>query len=466
MRQAENLTDAFIDRLLSVKDRISSPDLHQARLCLLDFSGTALAGQRMCAEKLRGYLGFWDDSKTFVSAHPSPVNPALTAFLLSYAAHSTEMDDGERIGMVHPGTVVIPAILALTQIRKLSDLDLLTGIIVGYEATIVLARGMQPALKKRGFHATGVCGCIGAAMACAVAMYYTRDQMMIALSAAATSASGLLELITGDSELKAFNAANASSSALFAVATGLTNTKYPDDVLGGGRGLIQNFCSDTNSISAISETTNQLLIHSIYRKPYAACRHCHPAIDGALQLREKISNGSVEVTAITVETYDLAIHGHDHHVVESGASAKMSIPFSVAVALQTGKAGLEEFSEAQVTSMEIAKLMQKIMVVEDPELSRKVPLERAARITITSRTGDQFEAFISLPRGEPENPMSEAELRTKFHDLAEYSGLNQGDIEHLAMLVTSGSMPADSLVNNIINLMTTTKTENLQGGEK
>jgi len=453
-----NITDVFIERLYSIKAEISAKDIKQARLCLIDFCGAALAGHKMYGDKLHSFASFWGDLREREnSKHKAQKNGcldsiAIHAFTLSYAAHSTEMDDGERIGMVHPGSVVIPALLALGMIKSLREEDLFIGIITGYEATIWLARTMQPSLKKNGYHATGICGCIGAAIACAAAMNYSKDQMKVVLSAAATTASGLLEAITGDSELKAYNAANAAYSGLMAIAAGFSGMLCPDDVLGGERGLIRNFCSRKDEQLQLSEVRNQLLIHSIYRKPYAACRHCHPAIDCALEITGKNNIDFNKVDKITLDTYDLAVYGHDHKAVRSVASAKMSIPFSMAVAILMGKAGLEEFDVEQINSPDLQKVLDKVEANEDPELSAKVPAQRAARLAISTIDGKVYKAFVTLPKGEPENPISEAELMNKFRDLATYSGMNPEEIRATEQQFTGSGMNIDALLNNMQGL--------------
>jgi 2-methylcitrate dehydratase PrpD len=108
----------------------------------------------------------------------------------------------------------------------------------------------------------------------------------------------------------------------------------------------------------------------------------------------------------------MAIKGHDHKDIKGIQSAKMSIPFSVALALKTGGAGLGDYSETNLADEEILRLMGMVGIIEDPEISSWLPGKRAARVTIVT-TGDSFTACVEYPKGEPENPITESEIIEK-----------------------------------------------------
>src|SRR5258707_1519099 len=73
------------------------------------------------------------------------------AFLGGTAAHGIELDDGFRQGSVHPGCVVVPAVLALGYDRRISGAALIEAIVAGYEAQISIGRACHPHLRQRGF---------------------------------------------------------------------------------------------------------------------------------------------------------------------------------------------------------------------------------------------------------------------------------------------------------------------------
>ena len=156
-----------------------------------------------------------------------------------------------------------------------------------------------------------------------------------------------------------------------------------------------------------------LQIEKIYRKLYAACRHAHSAIEAAIELRNRYRINPAFISSIRIETYGMAIRGHDHIEIKGIQSAKMSIPFSVVLALKTGSAGLGDYNERNLEDEEIHRLMDMIRIVEDPEISSWLPRKRAARVTIVTTDNNSFMTCVEYPKGEPENPITESEIIEK-----------------------------------------------------
>jgi 2-methylcitrate dehydratase PrpD len=53
----------------------------------------------------------------------------------------------------------------------------------------------------------------------------------------------------------------------------------------------------------------------------------------------------------------------------------------------------------------------------DPALDALFPARWPARVQLTLRDGRTLEAYVEYPKGDPENPLSDEELETKFHAL-------------------------------------------------
>ena len=351
------------------------------------------------------------------------------------SAHHLELDDGHRYGMVHPGATVIAALLPLAAVRDADDAVLLRAIVVGYEAVIRLATAVQPGMRHRGYHATGTCGAIGAAMGAGVLLGQDQAQLHTTLCVAATQAAGLLQVIREGSDLKPFNAGQAALHGLLAATMGSVGFTGPADVFGGAHGLLK-VLSDTPQTARLADIGREApAIHGIYVKPYAACRHCHPAIDATLVLRGRERLDIAAVDSVQVHTYGLAVHLHDHRRVQNSADARMSTPYSVAAALRFGAVDLAQFSPDAMADTEIGRLLQAVEVLEDPALSANVPRERAARVSILLQDGRTLKHTVLLPKGEPENPLEHTERLAKFHALAAYAGLPERRITEIVACV-------------------------------
>ena len=281
--------------------------------------GVALAGATILKDKEQKVLESLDElgsCHVFCSDKTTSVN--IAALLNGISAHVIELDDGHRIGMLQLGAPIISALLAVAEKENLSSHDFLSGIIVGYEVAIRLACAVQPGCKLKGYHATGTCGTVGAAMGIAAALHFDLGQMKSAFSAACTSAAGLLEMIEGDTEMKPYNAGRAAMDGVMAAYIGKARFKAPEDALGGKRGFLK-VMTDEPKMEYLTEFDGEkYMIETIYMKPYAACRHCHPSIEAALNIRNQLGFDINEIEEIHVDTYKLAVAGHDHTEIKGG----------------------------------------------------------------------------------------------------------------------------------------------------
>jgi 2-methylcitrate dehydratase PrpD len=152
-----------------------------------------------------------------------------------------------------------------------------------------------------------------------------------------------------------------------------------------------------------------------YFKPYASCRWSHSAIDGVLELAREHGLRPEEVEEIHVEAFQEATRLCDDAPVTTVA-AQYSIPFSVALALSRGRIGPGELTEANLRDQELLQLAQRVRISVDPELDQLFPEKTVARVTIHTGRGT-FTTTVEYPRGNPENPLSDAELAEKFRSL-------------------------------------------------
>ena len=417
-------------------------------MCLLDYLGVTISGATLLRDKeLKVINGTMSCDGCHVIGFSKNIPQTLAAMLNGVNAHVIELDDGHRKGAVHIGSTVFSALLAVAEQEPLSSEDFLIGSILGYEATIRLACAVQPGSKLRGYHATGTCGTLGAAMGIAAALHFTREQMNTTLAAAATSAAGILEMQEDDSDLKPYNAGRAAMDAVMAAMMGRTGLRGPKDPLGGKRGFLMVMTDDPHPEYLTNFNGGSFCIEQIYQKVYAACRHAHPAIEAALSLRDKTDID--EIDQIRVETYKLAVCGHDHTIIQSIGSAKMSIPYSVAVSLVTGSAGLDAFGETNIMSPKIRELTNKVIVSEDEKLTCLCPERRASVLTIKMTNGNVYTKRVDYPKGEPENPLSRKELEAKFQGLAMRGGLSKEECDEVINEVWKKNFDLKKIMNSV-----------------
>ena len=325
-----NISDTFVNNIINFSHRNFGDDvIHHAQKCYLDFLGCVLAGckherDHICALEHTGLLS---GGECTILGTNKKVSFRDAGFINGFNAHTMELDDGHRYAMLHIEAPVFAAMTALYEHEKLSIADFYKGVIVGYEVTVRMSRAMQPWHKVRGYHSTGTCATIGVAMAVAAALDYGFEQTKTALSAAASSAAGLLEMLADDSEVKPYNVGRAVMDGLTAAYIGKIGYKSPNDILGGIRGFL-NVMTDTKNVAILEHFDEKELpcIMGNFFKPYPACRHCHATIDAALKIARENDINIKDIECINIGVYKLALTGHDHTVVRSSKSAMMSIP--------------------------------------------------------------------------------------------------------------------------------------------
>lgn len=427
MENQLNATDIFTDYIMHLMNRPMPERVKiRAKECLVDYIGVAYAGARVNREKMEklisGNMGSCD-----VLGYNVRTDSREAAFINAFNAHTVELDDGSRFGMIHLGAGIISAIIATAQEKKLSYNNILIGVVLGYEAAVRVSLAMQPGHKKRGFHTSGTCGLIGAAVGVACAMDCDREQLKAVISAAATSAAGLLEIQEDASSLKPYNLGHAAMAGLNAAYVGMAGFYGPEDILSGSRGMFRLLSSNLD-IEKLAGETDYYEIERIYVKPYAACRHCHSAIEAALKLKEEYHIPAEKITKIQINTYEMAVRGHEHHQIQGVASAKLSMPFSVATAYIVGTAGMEAFTAQTISNRDILTLTNKVEVVADPDITAQSKGKRIAVVHIVCN-GHEVSYRIDYAKGDPENPMSRTELLGKFDRLMEWSGNKEKSAE-------------------------------------
>jgi len=418
----------------------------RAKRSLLDYLAVTCAGAAFQKDKLEKYWSFARPEEGKFRAIGTGRDLVLkeAVFLNGLNGHALDFDDGTNSGIIHLGSPIFSLLLPLGQRYGKTVREVLKAAIIGYEASYTMAVSIQPGHKAMGYHATGTCGTLGAAIAASHMLGFSEEERFQAFAAACVAASGMLKVLDDGSELKPYNVAKTSLLALTALQMAKSGFIGHADPL-GGRGFFKMMTGKEDVELKPVLLNGTYAIQKTYVKPYASCRYTHPAVEAAIRLRSFVNPKEVE--SIEVKTYDLAVSGHDHVEIPGSYGAKMSIPYATAAGLTFGKAGLQEFSEEVVKGDEILSLTKKVKVEADDELSAAFPGIQAAVVTIRTKTGEWTER-VDFPKGEPENPLSEREFKERYDGLMEYAGVGAKEADVLYDMVSR----SDETVTRIISL--------------
>ena len=448
----KNITDQLINDLETLYLRgLTESDVHQLKNAVIDYLGCTFAGRKENYYRIRKDIhNFMCGQGVGIIGEGYSFSTRDAALFNGINSHKLELDDGHRVAMLHIGAPIFSALFPIAEKHKVEGKDFLMGALLAYEVVIRLGMSVQPSLKMQGFHATGVLGVVGAAVGVSFMLGYDKDKLKKSISYAATSSSGILGVIDDKSEFKPFNVGNSASQGVLASEMALMDYQAPYDILGGKRGLLKIMSKEIKYEFLDIEDNVVPMIHQIYRKPYASCRHCHPMTEAGILLNQRLLLDINKVKKIYIETYKLAIEGHDHKIILGENSAKMSIPYSVAIALKYGSGQREYYKDVYINNPEIREIMNKIEIVENFNLSNKFPQSRSAIVSLFYENGEVSSEFIEHPKGEPENPLSDSELISKFNSLCDWAGIEKSKIEKIISCVNNIETDLTQLIN-IIN---------------
>jgi 2-methylcitrate dehydratase len=107
---------------------------------------------------------------------------------------------------------------------------------------------------------------------------------------------------------------------------------------------------------------------------------------------------------------------YDPHTKET---ADHSLPYVIAAALVDRQVTPAQFEMKKIMDPTIRAQLKKVEVVADPEIERVFPALQRVIVNITTVDGRKFSKQLDYPKGDPRNPLSDAEIEEKFRALAE-----------------------------------------------
>jgi 2-methylcitrate dehydratase PrpD len=414
------LVEEFAD--YAVRERTSRlPDeaLHHAKRAVIDYFAALLPGTHEApAELLRRALAaeLGSGAAHVYGAHTTA--PLRTAALVNgTASHTVEFDDIFRDGIYHPGCPVISAALAAAQTKAVSGEAFLRAVTVGYEISTRISAAVNPA-HYRFWHTTGTVGTFGAAAAVAMILGAPRDGIAHALATAATMAAGLQQAFRSDSMNKPLHAGHAAEAGALAAMAGVEGFTGALDALEGEAGFGAAMGGKPDWAKATEGLGERYNIARMTSKNHGCCGHTFAAIDGALALQERYGVTPERIRGIRVGTYRTAIDVTGNYRCDTPFEGKFSLPYVVATALVHGSVRLDAYSDARLRDPVVRGLMQRIEIGVDAAIDAQFPRHRAALVEIETAEGERLRHLQPDRKGDPELPLSDAELEDKYFELA------------------------------------------------
>ena len=391
---------------------------HATRRCLVDWFATTVPGgvlppATLLCDALADELD--RGSAVLVPSGRHALGRAA-ALINGAASHTVEFDDIFRDAIYHPGSPVISAALALGQDRKVNGERLLRAIIAGYEVSTRIGKAVTPAHYEY-WHTTGTVGAFGAAAAAASILDLDAVGIEHALANAATMAAGLQQAFRSDAMAKPLHAGRAAETGVLVAIAAQQGVTGAASMLDGARGFGNAMSRDADWRAATADLGEHFNITRMTQKNHGCCGHTFAALDAIIELRNThgLSDGDVE--RIEVGTYAKALELTGNRDPRTGYEAKFSLPYCASIALLDGRVRLDAFVKERLEDPKVRQLAGRVEYHVDPKADSGFPQQRAAVVEIHTRDGRVLEQRAPTRKGDPDNPLSDAELVAKYREL-------------------------------------------------
>jgi len=411
---------------------LSSDDLgdevvEQIKYLTLDFLGVAARGSLSDSSvPMQSFVRQWgaEPEGACIIGSDWRAAPQYAALANGCAAHSLELDDVANEASLHPAVAVFPAAFSACHIARASAETFFQGVVLGYEVMIRLGKALNPSAHyAQGFHPTGTCGTMGAAIAAAKILGLNEQQTVHALGIAGSQAAGSMEFLTDGTWTKRMHPGWAAQSGIIAALLAAQGYTGPATIIEGKAGFLHAYSpqSDASKVLAGWGAPYEVMRTSI--KPHSCCRYIQAPIDGILKLVREKGLKAEDIDSITLgilkTAFPIIVEPKElKYAPRSVVDAQFSMPFGAAVAVLYGKATLDEYVQDTVEAQPVKELMGRVRCVEDPELDRDFPRKWPASAEIRTKAGDVYTAYIEYPKGDPENALTWEELIEKFETLS------------------------------------------------
>ena len=349
--------------------------------------------------------------------------PPAAALINGTLAHSLDFDDTHAEGSLHSSAPIVPAALAAAEISSASGRDLITAIVAGFEIQIRLSIALNPAEHyERGFHPTATCGVFGAAAATAKLLGLATEDIRSAFGIALSQAAGSMEFLADGAWTKRSHVGQAAQNGLICAVMAGEGFKGVKDAFEGRRGFFHSHAPNSEPDKAVAELGQTWETLRLALKPFPSCRYSHAAMQALITIREEHSLNWADIEEVEIGLPETGwnLIGDplkDKRQPKGIVDGQFSMPFCAAVALREGNMYWDDYKK-HLDDDDTLALCQNVNVIVDPRAQAEFPTNLAGAARVKSN-GQTYEAFVSVPKGEPDNFMSQEEIRAKFDGLCQ-----------------------------------------------
>jgi len=348
-------------------DKLPPDVIEKARVCLLNAYGMALGGRdtafapvarntalAMEGEVTRGATLLGDGRRTTIGG-ACLANAALF--------HGRCQED--TLGAAHFGTVLIPLLTAMIEVRRYPLSRLIPALVAGYEIGGLLANTYTGITTPAGFRASPLYGTLAAAAAAAKLMGLDENGIAAAIANAASFSGGVLQSFIDGTDEWRYQVGMAGRNGQAAAELARAGSISAPHALEGRKGFITSFARTEADVPALMVSLGRnWSILQVTFKPYPVCAFNQTPVTGALSLREQIAGAPIDSVDIRMNPFETGYAGMDEvGPFQSISGTLMSIPFCVSTTLTRGVPDMRRMTTYD--DSEVNSLVNRVNLIAD-----------------------------------------------------------------------------------------------------
>lgn len=431
-------------------DDLPEEVLSVLRRSFTDTMGVAAVGgttpmATVARKAARALFGVGSAGSARVLMDGAAVSPAGAAMAGAFTIDSIDAHDGVTPCKGHAGSAVFPAMIAMAQAHGtlLTGWDFAVMLAIAYEVSYRAGETQHGTCED--YHTSGAWTAVGVAAAGA--------RLLGADTEAIRHAAGIGEYHGPRSQMMRCIdfPTNVRDGVGWGAPSGVTAAYLAAEGFTGAPALTcegpgsEPFWADLGQGWRIAEYTHY--------KAYPCCRWSHPAVDAAQLLMSEHNLSHHQVASVEIRTFHYAtrLAGHEPKTQDEFAYA---IAFPVAAMIVRGQVGVAELTPEALSDADILRISRATRLIDDDHYTRISTDKRWAEVTLELTDGRRITDIPRTPRGDVDMPLTDDEMSTKFHLLADpvigqaraneiqtlcngFDDLSGDDLSHLLTLCTS-----------------------------
>lgn len=410
---------------------------------ILDVLGSIIGSKRIESSRIAAELAMELDGppESTVIGYNRRVAAPNAAFANAIQGYAFDFADDHNQSNSHLSVATVPVSLALGEKLGASGKEVVEAVALGDEIVCRLGSAFLGKTYYQGFHPTSTCGTFGATIAAAKLLELDRRQTIHSLGIAGSQVGGLMAWNTSGSCTKRLQAGHPAMVGVISAMMAQKGFDGPPAIIEGEDGFLQAYSFqrqyDASWITDGLGERWEFVKTSI--KVYPCCRYSAGHLDACLDIANRYQPDPQKIDRVLIRSSDYTIKllarprkMDPQNVVDT----QFSMPWQAAIALIDGKIDVDTFTEGNIHRPDVRQLMEKVQWVVDEEFERRYPEHYSCAVQVTMDDGTEYSSEVENPKGDWRNPVTQAELETKFINLAAREIEDEQQISRIVDFVT------------------------------